>query len=224
MINWQRWSITDVGNRRAENEDALVLRDADGLWAVIDGMGGPDAGRVASAAMAYALEHLQLHESLADAVDQLEDVILAVHGQLLDFAREQQPARLLGCTLGVLRLTQAWSCLAWVGDVRLYRWRAGKLSQLGRDHVGLLGEDLTRFVGAEPMLPDFALFKPQPGDRYLLCSDGLHGELSDTRLAHWLASPPEEAQRELLAEALAAGGRDNLSFVLLDIDGAPDDA
>lgn len=224
MINWQRWSITDVGNRRAENEDALVLRDADGLWAVIDGMGGPDAGRVASAAMAYALEHLQLQEGLADAVDQLEDVMLAVHGQLMDYAGQQQPGRLLGCTVGVLRLGLRWSLLAWVGDVRLYRWRAGKLTQIGRDHVGMMGEDLTRFVGTDPMLPDFALFKPLPGDRYLLCSDGLHGELSDARIGHWLSAAPEEAQRELLAEALAAGGRDNLSFVLLDIDGVTDAA
>lgn len=56
------------------------------------------------------------------------------------------------------------------------------------------------------------------GDRYLLCSDGLHNEISDERLAWWLAREPELAQRELVAEALAAGGRDNLSLIILDVD------
>ncbi len=223
MISWQRWSATDVGNRRAENEDALVLRDADGFWAVIDGLGGPDAGRVASAALAYALENLSLRDGLADAVDQLEDVLVAVHEQLLEFSSQQQPIRLLGCTAAVVRITQGWSLMAWVGDVRFYRWRNRELKQLGDDHVGFGTEDLTRLIGANTMLPDFLLFKPQPGDRYLICSDGLHGELGTARIAHWLARDPLLAQRELLAEALAAGGRDNLSFVMLDIGGDDDE-
>ena len=72
MTSWQRWSATDIGNRRAQNEDALVCLDYEGLWAVIDGMGGINAGNVASAALAHAIEHLELKSSLADAVDQIE--------------------------------------------------------------------------------------------------------------------------------------------------------
>ena len=123
------------------------------------------------------------------------------------------------------------SLLAWVGDVRLYRWRDGRLDLLSEDHIGEMrygeargGEapagqdDLTRLVGADEPLPDMALLRVRHGDRYLLCSDGLHAEIGERRLAHWLARDPLQAQRELVAEALAAGGRDNLSFILLEVE------
>lgn len=217
MTSWQRWSASDIGNRRAQNEDALVCRDYDGLWAVIDGMGGINAGNVASAALAHAIEHLELKSGLADAVDQIEDLVLAVHEQLYDFAQQETPRRTLGCTLALLRLTQTWGLLAWVGDVRLYRWRDKTLTRLSQDHVDA-SQSLTRLIGDGELLPDFAVVRVQPGDRYLLASDGLHTELDDARLGYWLAQDPELAQRELVAEALAAGGRDNLSFILVEID------
>ncbi len=217
MTSWQRWSATDIGNRRAQNEDALVCRDYDGLWAVIDGMGGINAGNVASAALAHAIEHMELKSSLADAVDQIEDLVLAVHDQLHEFAQQETPRRTLGCTLGLMRLTQTWGLLAWVGDVRAYRWREQELTRLTQDHLGP-EQELTRLIGDGELLPDFAIVRVQAGDRYLLCSDGLHNEIPDARLAWWLAHEPEIAQRELVAEALAAGGRDNLSFVILDVD------
>lgn len=217
-MGWQSWSATDVGNRRAHNEDALVVREEDGLWAVIDGLGGADAGNVASAALAHALSHLKLAAQLPDAVDELEDVLLAVHEQLRSWSAGQTPARLLGCTVAILRLTRTWGLLLWVGDVRLYRWRQGELCCLSEDHVGAPQRELTRLVGSGDMLPDLRILVPQPGDRYLLCSDGLHGEVDESRLAWWLARDPATAQRELVAEALAAGGRDNLSLVLVTLD------
>lgn len=217
MTSWQRWSATDIGNRRAQNEDALVCQDYEGLWAVIDGMGGINAGNVASAALAHAIEHLELKSSLADAVDQIEDLVLAVHDQLHEFAQLETPRRTLGCTLGLMRLTQTWGLLAWVGDVRIYRWREQALTCLTQDHLDP-EQELTRLIGDGALLPDFAIVRVQAGDRYLLCSDGLHNEICDERLAYWLAHEPEIAQHELVAEALASGGRDNLSFVILDID------
>ena len=217
MTSWQRWSATDIGNRRAQNEDALVCRDYDGLWAVIDGMGGINAGNVASAALAHAIEHLELKSSLPDAVDQIEDLVLAVHEQLHDFAQQETPRRTLGCTLALMRLTQTWGLIAWVGDVRLYRWRDHALTRVTQDHLDG-SHELTRLIGDGLLLPDFAVLRVQTGDRYLLTSDGLHNELSDARLGYWLAQEPELAQRELVAEALAAGGRDNLSFIILEVE------
>ena len=217
MTSWQRWSATDIGNRRAQNEDALVCRDYDGLWAVIDGMGGINAGNVASAALAHAIEHLELKSSLPDAVDQIEDLVLAVHEQLHDFAQQETPLRTLGCTLALMRLTQTWGLIAWVGHVRLYRWRDPALTRVTQDHIDG-SHELTRLIGDGLLLPDFAVLRVQTGDRYLLASDGLHNELSDARLGYWLAQEPELAQRELVAEALAAGGRDNLSFIILEVE------
>jgi len=226
-INWTRYSATDVGNRRSHNEDALVLRDDEGIWAVIDGLGGADAGNVASAAVAHALTHMAVPERLADCAEQWEDILFAVHDQLRDFASQLQPARMLGCTLAILRITEAWSLLLWVGDVRVYRWRQNTLTCLTEDHVEISAgsqNELTRLIGADVMLPDMAVLSVLPGDRYLLCSDGLHNELDDRRLAHWMARDLNLAQRELVAEALAAGGRDNLSLVLLDIEDAQQEA
>jgi len=184
-------------------------------------MGGINAGNVASAALAHAIEHMELKSSLADAVDQIEDLVLAVHDQLHEFAQQETPRRTLGCTLGLMRLTQTWGLLAWVGDVRIYRWRDHALTRLTQDHLGP-EQELTRLIGDGELLPDFAVVRVRTGDRYLLCSDGLHNELSDTRLAFWLAHEPELAQRELVAETLAAGGRDNLSFIILDVDSDSD--
>ena len=218
MTVWQRWSATDVGNRRALNEDALVLRDGDGLWAVIDGLGGADVGNVASAALQHALEHLQLSPQLPQAVDQVEDILLAVHDQLRQYAASCQPVRLIGATMALLRITDTWSLMAWVGDVRIYRWRDAQLDCLTTDHVQGQPPELTRLIGANDMLPDLALLQVRGGDRYLLCSDGLHAELAAPRIAHWLARDPVIAQRELMAEALASGGNDNISFILIDIE------
>lgn len=215
-LRWQQWAVSDIGSRRAQNEDALVLRDDAQLWAVIDGLGGQDAGTVASAALAHALVNLQLTSGLSDACDQLDDVLLAVHEQIQGFAQAQQPARLVGATLGVLRATPAWSLFVWVGDVRLYRLRAGELTQLSTDHLDDQG-DLTRLLGSAELLPDAIVLRARAGDRYLLCSDGLHAQVGDQRLRHWLGREPNVALRELVAEALVAGGRDNASLVLLEV-------
>ncbi|MEO6698378.1 MAG: protein phosphatase 2C domain-containing protein [Paraperlucidibaca sp.] len=215
-LRWRQWAVTDIGTRRSQNEDAIVLRDDVQLWAVIDGLGGQDTGTVASAALAHALANLRLESQLADACDQLDDVLLAVHEQIYAFSQIQEPPRLVGATVGVLRASATWSLFVWVGDVRLYRLRDGQLTLLSQDHLDDQG-DLTRLIGADEPLPDALVLRAQAGDRYLLCSDGLHAQLLEKRLQHWLGRDPVVALRELVAEALAAGGRDNVSLVLLEV-------
>lgn len=220
-LRWQQWAVTDIGTRRAQNEDAIVLRDDVQLWAVIDGLGGQDTGTVASAALAHALAHLSLSPQLADACDQLDDVLLAVHEQIHAFSQAQEPTRLVGATVGVLRATATWSLFIWVGDVRLYRLRDGQFSLLSQDHIDENG-NLTRLIGTDEPLPDALVLRAQAGDRYLLCSDGLHAQVPENRLRHWLARDPVTAVRELVAEALVAGGHDNASMVLLEVSNGDD--
>lgn len=213
---WKSWSLSDVGGR-AENEDAIVVRDHDGLWSVIDGNGhgAADLGKLASAALAHALLHLQFPESLSDSVDALEDTILAVNAQLLEFM-SQQPDLTVSATIGTLHSQREWALFQWLGAVRLYRWRAGELTLLSRDHLDDDGV-LSRSVGGAEPWPDLLLVAPQANDRYLLCSDGLHTVLSERRLAHGLQREPQRAIRELVAEALAAGASDNVSVVLVEV-------
>ena len=116
------------------------------------------------------------------------------------------------------RITARWAFVAWVGDIRLYRFRQGVLDLLTEDHVQGDPPELTRLIGTQEMLPDVALLDVHPGDRYLLCSDGVYNELESRRIAHWMSREPAVAQREIIAEALANGGRDNLSLILLDIE------
>jgi len=220
-LRWQQWAVTDIGTRRAQNEDAIVLRDDVQLWAVIDGLGGQDTGTVASAALAHALAHLSLSPQLADACDQLDDVLLAVHEQIHAFSQAQEPTRLVGATVGVLRATATWSLFIWVGDVRLYRLRDGQFSLLSQDHIDESG-NLTRLIGTDEPLPDAVVLRAQAGDRYLLCSDGLHAQVPENRLRHWLARDLVTAVRELVAEALVAGGHDNASMVLLEVSNGDD--
>ncbi len=220
-LRWQQWAVTDIGTRRAQNEDAIVLRDDVQLWAVIDGLGGQDTGTVASAALAHALAHLSLSTQLADACDQLDDVLLAVHEQIHAFSQAQVPSRLVGATVGVLRATATWSLFVWVGDVRLYRLRDGQFTLLSQDHLDDNG-NLTRLIGTDEPLPDALVLRAQAGDRYLLCSDGLHAQVPENRLQHWLARDPVLALRELVAEALVAGGHDNASMVLLEVSNGED--
>lgn len=220
-LHWQQWAVTDIGTRRSHNEDAIVLRDDVRLWAVIDGLGGQEAGTVASAALAHALANLRLAEPLADACDQLDDVLLAVHEQIHAFSQAQQPPRLVGATVGVLRASPTWALFVWVGDVRLYRLRHGQLTQLSADHLDSQG-DLTRLIGTDEPLPDAMVLRAQAGDRYLICSDGVHAQVSAPRLQHWLAREPALALREIIAEALVAGGRDNASMVLLEVSDGDD--
>lgn len=215
-LHWQQWAATDIGTRRSQNEDALVLRDDAQLWAVIDGLGGQDAGTVASAALAHALANLRLEAGLADACDQLDDVLLAVHEQIHAFSQAQQPSRLVGATVGVLRASPTWALFVWVGDVRLYRLREGQLVQLSEDHLDARG-DLTRLIGTDEPLPDALVLRAQPGDRYVICSDGVHAQVDHARLQHWLARDPVVALREIIAEALVAGGRDNASLIIVEV-------
>lgn len=214
---WQSWSASDIGNGRAENEDAIVLRDDVRLWSVIDGNGHgqPELGKLASAALAHTLLHLSCPESLSDSVDALEDVLLAVNGQLLDYShRHEQVA--VSATVGSFHSQGEWALFQWLGNVRLYRWRAGSLERLSDDHVDADGVISRCIGGAEPW-PDVQLLAPQDHDRYLLCSDGLHRALSEKRLAYGMALEPARAIRELMAAALAAGASDNLSAVLLQV-------
>lgn len=238
MITWTSAAATDVGGKRKINEDALLARPEAGLWVVADGMGGHSAGDVASNAIIHPLQNIERPETLPDFVEAVEDVLLSVNRQLRDYAQNELGGRTVGSTVVSLLLSQRTGVCLWAGDSRLYRLRGGQLSRISRDHSavqelvesGAITQSeadrhpksnvITRAVGGgEVLYVDSAVFAPEAGDTYLLCSDGLYNEVSDDSIRRKLALDLEEAVQRLVDEALHNGGRDNISVVVVKVAG-----
>lgn len=221
--------------RRARNEDSLWA--SDGVFLVADGMGGHDAGEVASATAIAVLK------ALADSTPTTDDArraVAAAHAavrELPSTTGRRPGTTATGVVLTVHGDTPCWLVLN-VGDSRTYRMAGGVLEQVTHDHSevaelvaqGLVTADeasrhprrnvVTRVLGggASEVDPDVWLLPVSPGDRMLVCSDGLTDELSDPRIqAELRAQDGAQATADrLVAAALAAGGRDNVTAIVVD--------
>lgn len=228
---------THTGTVRASNQDALLRRDDAGVWCVADGMGGHESGELASQMIVAALDALTLPAALEERLDLIEDTLHQVHADIVDYARLHLDGRTMGSTVVVLALDERIGACLWAGDSRLYRWRAGELVLLTEDHSqvnellarGMLtpeeaadypdGHVITRAVGAsQSIYMDAVVVMPEAGDRLLLCSDGLTGALDEAVIAQVCAEMPlAQVTDELIARALTAGARDNVTAVVVEI-------
>ncbi len=221
---------TDRGLVRDHNEDVLLVRPP--LYVVADGMGGHRAGEVAAA---IAVEQLGAELDAGRIVDGVSlGAALLVAGAEVR-ARGTGDRAGMGTTVVAILLDGSRAWVAHVGDSRAYLLRAGTLEQLTADHT-LVGElvrrgrltpaqaatdtrrhVLTRALGASDDAPDVRALPLAPGDRLLLCSDGLAGVVPDARIGSLLGQgDPEAAADALVAAALAAGGPDNVTVIALD--------
>lgn len=234
-MDWQYNSAqqTHRGKRRRLNEDAVLSRSGVGLWAVADGMGGHQAGDVASQAITAALGAVKLAGPLSDQVDAVEDALLRVNDHLRLHARARGASTTIGSTVVTLMTDGGIGVALWAGDSRLYRLRDGRLEQITRDHnpisdlldSGAVTEEeaiaadtnvITRAVGGQARLfLDVAVFDVAPADTYLLCSDGLYREVDHATLAEQLGAPPEVAAEALLERCLAGAALDNISLIIV---------
>jgi len=244
---------TDVGRVRPHNEDNFLVDRHLRLYVVCDGMGGHQSGEVASAT-AVTVVHEALvarrdvidsyafadgRHDLNDVMAIIEDAVHQANLQVHDRGAHNAHQRGMGTTLSLLLLARDTGFVAHVGDTRIYRRRAGRLSQLTEDHSLVnemartlnvaaerfddrLKNAITRAVGVHPVVEvDAQAFELQPGDRFLLCSDGLHGLLDDHELALALdQEDPAAAVDELVDRANAAGGSDNITAIVIQIEGA----
>lgn len=215
---------TDVGRVRKRNEDDLVIDEERGLFLVADGLGGHAAGDVASRTGARAA-HGALAASLPDTTDparSLSDALLAAHDAVLSAASQDPALAGMGTTavLALLSGDELW--VAHVGDSRAYLSRAGELRRLTNDHRagGVFGNRLSQALGTGgDVLPDTLCLDVSRGDRVLLCTDGLTDMLGDDAIAARLGSgePPQDVCTRLVDDALAAGGVDNITVVLVEV-------
>jgi len=226
-------SRTDVGLRRKVNEDSLAVRTDRGLWAVADGMGGHDAGDVASAKVAEALLNLPIVYGLDPLVESAIGALKRVNQELITLAGDSAQ-RTIGSTVVGLAIADGQYRCFWAGDSRAYRIRDQQITQLSRDHslvqdlvsAGMLQPEeaqdhpnaniITRAVGvAEELRVDIEGGDARPGDQFLLASDGLTRLVGDAELAAELSSKsPAEAAEKLIEVALARGAPDNVSLII----------
>lgn len=225
---------TDAGRRRTVNEDALLARHP--VYVVADGMGGHDAGDRASAAVVGAFAALAGREVTADEV---AATVQRAHDAVAEIAATT--ARGAGSTLTGVVAVHHDGALRWlvvnVGDSRVYRLLDHRLEQLTVDHsvaqemvdAGTLAREdmssfsgrnvITRAVGEQRSSADYWLLPVITGERLLVCSDGLTSELGDETLRAGLTLGGTAAQtaRTLVAQAVSAGGRDNVTVIVIDV-------
>jgi type VI secretion system protein ImpM len=225
-LSFRSAAATDVGRARGNNEDGFLERPEVGLWAVADGMGGHSHGEVASRMVCDALADFQLDGSFEEAVEAAERRVQEVNDYLVHAAEGGHPVERSGSTVVVLLLRGVRSAVLWAGDSRVYRWRAGKLEQLSRDHsLAALGEAapsessvITRAVGVEPELTlDVHRDAVLPGDRFLLCSDGLTRVIPDDQICGLMEPKDLRAAVDGLIKAtLDAGAPDNVTVLIAE--------
>ncbi|UZW58405.1 PP2C family protein-serine/threonine phosphatase [Lysobacter enzymogenes] len=228
--------LSDRGKLRDRNEDAILVREDLGLWAVADGLGGHSAGDYASRAVIERLDALQRPHDLVEFIEAIEDALRAVNQELRELAQTRQ-VDIIASTVVLLVGAEDLAVCGWVGDSRAYGFDGARLAQLTRDHVASYDEDedpsapgapmaggaLTRAIGADDELfVDWAVIARRPGQTFVLCSDGINKEMSDEEIAAECRrhGEPGALARRLLDTALARAGRDNISVVTVRRGGA----
>ncbi|HEY2383638.1 MAG TPA: Stp1/IreP family PP2C-type Ser/Thr phosphatase [Terriglobia bacterium] len=245
--------LTDPGKSRSNNEDAVWIDPQANLLIVADGMGGHQAGEVASGlAIKTIPDHLQqlVHkgtagevadERLSGETNRLGFCFKIANQMIFEAAKRYPEDHGMGTTCTAALITGGRLSLAHVGDSRCYLIRRGEIEQLTEDHSlvmeqvrhGLLSKDdeavkrgqniLTRSLGTSAEVKiDMQEYPLYPGDCLLLCSDGLEKELTDDQILEIVmkTSGPEDCARNLIEAANAAGGRDNITVAVAQIEKA----
>ena len=235
---------TDIGRKRKNNEDALGLFPGSGIFCVSDGMGGGDDGEVASAATVKSVEDFCLANPLpvpqTYAIDDLVDGIGKALGEACGWIyRRTQEKNLKGCGATFVGVcldasNPSVAVALHAGDSRLYRIRGRGIQQITKDHsaaelIGAKNDNdvnpmfrgmILRAVGVQPTVEVERTQLPlKPGDRILICSDGLSRMVSDKKILSIIRAntDPDGAVDALIAAANDGGGIDNITAVLVDV-------
>jgi PPM family protein phosphatase len=214
-----------TGLTRRNNEDAAYC--GRWLYAVADGMGGHAAGEVASAGVIESLRRHDANIGLTALLETLGHAVAEANSEVARKAAEEPIRRGMGTTLTAMLWSGHRFALAHIGDSRAFRLRNGELSQITEDHVmgklvsnaAYLAPVLTRYLDGRPdRSPDLSVREARPGDRYMICSDGLSPIISAEAIQDVLASTahPGEVVSQLVALGEAAGGPDNISVIIID--------
>lgn len=234
---WRSAARTDIGKVRLRNEDAFLDSPQQGLWVVADGMGGHQAGDIASQLIVDSLAQLSLQRDFEERLNAVRQCLHWINrrlGQELTVSAGRHDS-IIGSTVVALLIEGNRAVCIWAGDSRCYLWRRQRLYQLSKDHSlqqQLIDEKqmsaeqakahpaaqaLTRAVGAaEQLTLDVLELEVYPDDAFLLCSDGLYQGLGSEALGAALSlTVPQVALERLFDTALRGSARDNLTGVVI---------
>lgn len=243
VIHYMAAAVSDMGRKRTSNEDSYGLSVEHGIYLVCDGMGGAAAGEIASSlAVEEAMRVLsaRLADESASVRAAAEEAVAAANEAI--HSRSQRNSRLsgMGTTFVSLLVRERRAWVVNIGDSRCYRLRDRRLEQLTQDHswvdeqvrMGLMTEAeanrsqfrnvITRALGTQGSVsPDIFEMQAEPGDLFLLCSDGLTRELNDGLIESMLALdlPLERLCARVVDAAKKAGGHDNITCLLVRAEG-----
>ncbi len=230
------WASTHVGTVRSHNEDALVNRPDLGLWAVADGAGGHSRGDVASKMIVEALEAIPPGLTAGEMLLEVRQRVTEAHEALRGSPDDENHVISASTVVVLIARGDHFACL-WAGDSRAYLLRDGQMTHVTKDHSlvqelvdagAITAEEaethpsanvITRAVGSDGDLDlDKVTSNLMPGDRFLLCSDGLCKTVPEHEIADLLATPPPEGPAEpLIAATLKHRGRDNVTAVVMEV-------
>lgn len=230
---------TDVGRWREANEDSGYLGRS--VWVVADGMGGHAAGDVASALAVAAVRRLDAQGQISIA--DLHALVAAANADIRRYGDENPDSHGLGSTIAgfaaIDEEQESWAVFN-VGDSRVYRFSNGRLERATVDHTevellvrgGVITAEearrhparniVTQSLGSStPPVADVRVLRAAVGERFLICSDGLTGEITDEQIAEVLEATedPQAAADSLVHLAVEAGGHDNITVVVADVEG-----
>lgn len=238
---FESYGISHRGRVRRLNEDSYLIDPESGLWLVADGMGGHDAGEVASASIVDHLATIGIASSAPDLRARFEDRLSRAHAEIRKLSRERGVT--IGSTIVALLVMDGHFVCLWSGDSRIYLVREGAITQVSRDHTevqelldrGMISETearnwprrniITRAIGvSDEIVVDFQHGEILPGDVFVLASDGLTAHVSDAEIeAAVVSATPRQVCERLLAKVLERGGTDNVTIVLVKMQGSRND-
>lgn len=212
---------------RGISQDAHLLQPEAGVFLVADGLGGHEDGEIASRAVAEIIRRVVVPgQSFADRCAGIETALHAINTTLRREAARLPGASVVGSTVALVVIGDDTVMGMWVGDSRIYLYRAGVLIQLTRDHTfaaelgisGPRGQVLTRAIGSSDDLRVDRFSCPvEDGDTLLLCSDGVTKVLAEGAIADLMYQPVSGLAERLVARSVVAGGRDDMTAILVRI-------
>ncbi len=234
---------TDRGTVRPVNEDSFRIDEENGLFMVADGMGGHEAGDVASRMLVdrvqkYLSGKLQKNTTNADTASLLKEAIQKANLEIYTYSREQGRGSVMGTTAVLMALVEDQYFISWAGDSRAYLYREGSLARLTRDHsyvqglvdAGEISEEearvhprrnvVTMAAGVDAEIePGGVWGQSMRGDVFLLCTDGLTGPVDDSTIGSMLGkgSEPSTISDALIHASLDAEGDDNVTVLVVEL-------
>jgi len=238
MSSFRSAAATHTGMVRKVNEDSYISRDDIGLWSVADGMGGHQAGDVASQMVTNCLDSVPFSPNIGELLQATRTALHSANSKLIGMVGQFESGRVPGSTVVVLLIHGNEAAVVWAGDSRIYRLRHGQAEQITRDHSHVqelvdqhlispeeaeshpMANVITRAVGIEePLELDVLHLDFMEGDQFLLCSDGLSRLLSMVEIQNLMQTISlEESVKTMVHTALVRGAPDNVTVVSVQSD------